>query len=100
MGKNKKPRMSLNHSGLIEPPKAEPKRNNSNNFPIIGKLLAQINIGGSMSEQGADEAGKDISDGFKFFLKAIGSGVLIALIFWQSPNFMGALIQLINEFKQ
>ncbi|BBE82938.1 TPA: hypothetical protein ACPSFK_000419 [Haemophilus influenzae] len=53
-----------------------------------------------MSEQGADEAGKDISDGFKFFLKAIGTGVLIALIFWQSPNFMGALIQLINEFKQ
>lgn len=100
MGKNKKPRMSLNHSGLITPPKAEPTQDNSSNFPVIGKLLTQLNIGENMSTQGADDAGKDISDGFKFFLKAIGSGVLIALIFWQSPNLAGALIQLINEFKQ
>ena len=53
-----------------------------------------------MSEQDAGAVGKDISDGFKFFLKAIGAGVLIALIFWQSPNLVSALIQLINEFKQ
>ncbi|OOF35674.1 hypothetical protein BKK49_12320 [Rodentibacter rarus] len=100
MGKNKKPRMKRNHSGLITPPKAESMQDNFSNFPVIGKLLTQLNIGENMSTQGADEAGKDISDGFKFFLKAVGAGAFIALICWQAPNLAAALIQLITAIKQ
>ncbi|WP_165782207.1 hypothetical protein [Avibacterium paragallinarum] len=34
---------------------------------FISKLLAIVQIGGNMSEQGADQAGQTISAGIKFF---------------------------------
>ena len=53
-----------------------------------------------MSEQGADQVGKDISEGFKFFLKAVGIGLSVgggmALLFWQLP----ALAEFIVTIKQ
>ena len=77
-----------------KPQVAEKSPRNTNVLPFIGKLLTNINIGGYMSEQGADKYGENISSGIKFFLKAVGIGALIALILWQLP-----LIQLINAIK-
>ena len=49
---------------------------------FLGKLLTSFKIGGNMSKQGADRAGKDISFGIKFFFCCGGIGVLaIALAF-------------------
>lgn len=49
---------------------------------FISKLLMMINIGGSMSEQGADKAGQTISTGIKFFLCCGGLALLaVALSF-------------------
>ncbi|WP_157019811.1 hypothetical protein [Muribacter muris] len=52
-----------------------------------------------MSEQGADQAGKAISDGFKFFLKAVGLGAFFALVFWQAPNITEAMLKVITTLK-
>lgn len=43
---------------------------------FLGKLLTSFKIGGNMSEQGADNAGKDISFGIKFFFCCGGLAVL------------------------
>ncbi|MDP0383987.1 hypothetical protein Q7Y45_08920 [Glaesserella parasuis] len=44
-----------------------------------------------MSEQGADKAGLEISEGLKFFLKASGVSVAIALILWLLPDIINAI---------
>lgn len=86
MRENKKPRITpIEDSGLITPPKAEQQRNFSR-FPFMSNLFTQINIGGSMSEQGADKYGENISSGIKCFLSMLGAGGFIALILWQLPN--------------
>ncbi|MEE6041371.1 hypothetical protein [Avibacterium paragallinarum] len=49
---------------------------------FISKLLAIVQIGGNMSEQGADKAGQTISAGIKFFLCCGGLALLaVALSF-------------------
>ena len=47
---------------------------------FLGKLLTSFKIGGSMSEQGADNAGKDISFGIKFFFCCGGLAVLTVAV--------------------
>ncbi|OOF43304.1 hypothetical protein BKK51_11735 [Rodentibacter trehalosifermentans] len=80
MRQNKKPRITpIQDSGLITPPRAEQQRN-SIRFPFVSNLFTQINIGGSMSEQGADKYGENISSGIKFFL-CCGGIALLAVAF-------------------
>ncbi|MBS6672804.1 MAG: hypothetical protein KH259_01600 [Haemophilus paraphrohaemolyticus] len=52
-----------------------------------------------MSEQGADKAGLQLMAGIKFFLIACSLGIFIALLFWQSPNFVKAIGELIALFR-
>lgn len=47
---------------------------------FLGKLLTSFKIGGNMSEQGADNAGKDISFGIKFFFCCGGLAVLTVAV--------------------
>ncbi|WP_410681558.1 hypothetical protein [Avibacterium paragallinarum] len=47
---------------------------------FISKLLVIVQIGGNMSEQGADKAGLAISDGIKFFFKSLGMKIFIVQI--------------------
>ncbi|WP_196247568.1 hypothetical protein [Gallibacterium anatis] len=43
---------------------------------FISRLLTIVNIGGNMSEQGADKAGQTVSSGIKFFLCCGGLALL------------------------
>lgn len=76
-----------------------PIRNQSSILRFMNHLITTMSIGGTMSEQGADKVGKDISEGFRFFLKACGIGLGIAFLFWQSPDFLKALAEFILTLK-
>ena len=49
---------------------------NYNIVKFLNKLFTSFKIGGRMSEQGADKAGKDISFGIKFFFCCGGLAIL------------------------
>ncbi|AZI13442.1 hypothetical protein ACU6T4_03510 [Avibacterium paragallinarum] len=66
---------------------------------FISKLLAIVQIGGNMSEQGADKAGLAISDGIKFFFKSLGMGIFIALILWLLPSALKGLSEFILALR-
>lgn len=55
---------------------------NDNLFGWISKLFkfANFKVGGTMSEEGANAAGKDVSFGIKFCLCCIGSGIMLFLV--------------------
>lgn len=76
-----------------------PTRNQNGILRFMNNLITTMSIGGQMSEQGADKVGKDISEGFRFFLKACGIGLGIAFLFWQSPDFLKALAEFILTLK-
>lgn len=77
----KKPR-EANHSELSIPHKANISEQDYSIVRFISKLLTVVNIGGNMSEQGADKAGQTISTGIKFFLCCGGVALLaVALAF-------------------
>lgn len=71
------------------------RQNTGGKMGFISDLLTTINIGGKMSEQGADKAGLTISQGLHFFFKAIGTGVMIAMIFY----FLPYLAEFINALR-
>lgn len=75
------------------------RQNTGGKMGFISDLLTTISIGGKMSEQGADKAGPTISEGLRFFLKSVGLGAGIALIFWLSPYFLNALAEFINALR-
>ncbi|MCT8565806.1 hypothetical protein NUS45_06635 [Glaesserella parasuis] len=52
-----------------------------------------------MSEQGADKAGLEISEGLKFFLKASGVSVAIALALWLLPDALNGIADFIIKMK-
>lgn len=62
---------------------------------FISDLFMTIHLGGKMSEQGADKVGQTISEGLRFFLKAIGTGAGIAFIFY----FLPYVAEFINAIK-
>lgn len=94
----KKPRMGK-HSELPTLQNAKYQRANSSILNLISKVITTINIGGNMSEQGADNAGLEISSGFKFFMKSCGIGIALALFLWKSPDFLNALAEFILTIK-
>ncbi|THA11349.1 hypothetical protein D3M78_00605 [Rodentibacter pneumotropicus] len=49
----------------------------SNIVNFLNKFLTSLKLRGNMSEQGADEAGKDISFGIKFFFCCGGLAIFI-----------------------
>ncbi len=58
---------------------------------LLGKLFTSLKIGGNMSEQGADKAGKDISFGIKFFFCCMGISSILAVILWLLPDLITAI---------
>lgn len=81
MAKRKKPRIT-EHSELLIPHKANVLESNYSIVRFIGNLLTTVDIGGNMSEKGADKAGQTISTGIKFFLCCGGVSLLaVALAF-------------------
>lgn len=60
---------------------------------FIRDLFSSIRIGGKMSEQGADKAGLTISEGVRFFFKAVG----IAFVFYFLPSLAEFIITLKNS---
>ena len=66
---------------------------------FIFDINSNLNIGGKMSEEGADKAGLQLMAGIKFVLIACSLGIFIALLFWQSPNFVKAIGELIALFR-
>lgn len=66
---------------------------------FISRLLTIVNIGGNMSEQGADKAGLAISDGIKSFFRYVGMGIFIALILWLLPSVLNALSDFILAIR-
>ncbi|QLD32249.1 hypothetical protein [Mannheimia varigena] len=94
----KKPRVT-NHSELSIPHNANISEQNYSIVRFISKLLTVVNIGGSMSEQGADKAGLEISTGLKFFFKSCGVGIAVAFFLWLSPDFIKALSEFILMLK-
>lgn len=91
--KRKKPRKE-NKTELLIPHEANQQPNYSL-VRFISKLLTIVNIGGNMSEQGADKAGLTISEGLRFLFKSIGIGLAVALIFY----FLPFLAEFINAIK-
>lgn len=74
--------------------RSEPSNQDEANYSILGFIsntVTKLTIGGKMSEQGADKAGLEISEGLKFFLKASGVSVAIALILWLLPDIINAI---------
>lgn len=53
---------------------------NSNIVNFLNKFLTSLKLRGNMSEQGADNAGKDISFGIKFFFCCGGLAVLTVAV--------------------
>ncbi|OOF56366.1 hypothetical protein BKK56_03480 [Rodentibacter genomosp. 2] len=94
----KKPRIT-NHSELLIPHSANKSKPNYSIVRFISNLLTIVNIGGNMSETGADKAGLEISAGLKFFFKSCGVGVAIAFFLWLSPDFLKALSDFILTLK-
>lgn len=79
--KKKKPQMG-NHSELLTPHKENIFRQHYSIVRFISNLLTTVNIGGNMSEAGADKAGQTISTGIKFFLCCGGLALLaVAMAF-------------------
>lgn len=80
----------------------EPNNQDKANYSILGFIsntITKLTIGGKMSEQGADKAGLEISAGLKFFFKACGIGIGIALVLWLLPEFLDALADFIIKMK-
>lgn len=72
----KKKLQTSNHSELLIPHKANISAQDYSIVRFISNLLTTVNIGGSMSEAGADKAGQTISTGIKFFLCCGGLALL------------------------
>lgn len=71
------------------------KQPNGLDIPILSHLITALQIGGKMSEQGADKAGLTISQGLKFFFVSLGFGLAMALIFY----FLPFLAEFINALR-
>ncbi|MFZ7244415.1 hypothetical protein C3007_07215 [Avibacterium gallinarum] len=55
------------------------------------KLILGFFVGGNMSEQGADKAGKDIATGLRFLFKSCGLAICIGVILWLLPDLITAI---------
>lgn len=82
--------------------RSEPSNQDKANYSILGFIsntVTKLTIGGKMSEQGADKAGLEISEGLKFFLKASGVSVAIALALWLLPDALNGIADFIIKMK-
>lgn len=91
----KKPR-KVNPPELLKSQNAKETRTNYSIFRFISNLITNLNIGGNMSEQGADKAGLTISEGVRFFLKSVGIGLFLPLPFYFLPYLAESIITLKN----
>lgn len=53
-----------------------------------------LKITGQMTPQGADRAKQTLTQGGKFFLKAVGIGAAFALIFWSLPHLADFILKI------
>lgn len=91
----KKPHKA-NHTELLKSHNANEIHKNYSIFRFIGNLITNLNIGGNMSEQGADKAGLTISEGVRFLLKSLGIGLFLALLFYFLPYLAEFIITVKN----
>lgn len=89
----KKPRI-IKGKELLIPQKSEDKPHYFGVFRFLNNTITTFNVGGKMSEQGADDMGRAIAQGFNFFLKTLAIGAAFALFFWQLPNLAEFIIKL------
>ncbi|MFW9286112.1 hypothetical protein [Glaesserella parasuis] len=95
----KKKLQTSNHSELLIPHKANTSVQDYSIVRFISNLLTTVNIGGNMSEAGADKAGLQISSGLKFFFQACGIGIAVALALWLLPEALNTLADFIIKLK-
>ncbi|OOH89542.1 hypothetical protein BMT54_06520 [Pasteurellaceae bacterium 15-036681] len=62
-----------------------------NSLHNVIKLILGFFIGGNMSEQGADKAGKDIATGLRFLFQSLGMAIFLGVILWLLPDLINSI---------
>ncbi|OBX05758.1 hypothetical protein QV06_01110 [Gallibacterium genomosp. 3] len=70
-----------------------------NSISNVIKFILGFFVGGNMSEQGADNAGKDIATGLRFFFKCCGISVCLGVFLWLSPEILNSLAEFILTLR-